>query len=284
MFTLRKRAKLEAVAKSNKEQLPIGIGQLPIEILYILFIYISYKDILKLRSLNKYFQQVIDRCFMVWRKRVKLKAQIQSGNDLIAIAQFLQSRPMINHVELTISKQIDFDIELRKCSNQISLCNENLKLVLSYFNVTSVECLNMFSNCCSSLILKSFSLTKTLSDFALQLQLKNVYSLLLKNLKKFELNCLSYHMNKIGEAKELSNIPVNYLETFFEFNRNFQIFAANLREFTLKYFVNSAESYIRLFRKLVKVNQDMCSLKFEHCKMVANFIWFRCCPHFTYSR
>lgn len=239
MFSLRKRFK-SIEENSSKETSRIQFESLPAEVYYLIFDYLSGRDLIKLRLVNSFFKNLIDQAKHLWLTQLVVHVKIKRKLDMNHFFEFIS---YLNNDYLII----DCLKEIKHQENVFKLENKLLKIEFKFLNTLSFTILNFFSNNCTELKIDSFLNThgQIKSEYK-----QSVYEVSLnsyKNLKYLNISCLLYDSN---QNKYFIRNDI-YLDEFFQ--NKFKLLFVNIRELKLKYYAGSNKRLVKCLKNLANL-------------------------------
>jgi hypothetical protein len=263
MFSLRKRAKIEENANIknniNSADSLVDFSSLPIELLFVIFDFLTVKDLVKLRLLNKKFRYLVDGAFFVW-KRIKLNLEFDSTlSNINNMIDFVNHKPLISCLSISCHNLLTKRAFHKLAENNNSTINQEIKLNIKNVNLLSLNILNLFSKNCRQLSIDSF--VKNYGEI-LSSKYKSYLDLVqvnkFKNLNTLHVNCL-LHDTKTEKYFVWDKIlNENFIFTnFFNFTKRL----SSLQICFLNFSFNKESNF---FDSLLNV-QHLKILKLENC-------------------
>jgi len=271
MHSLRKRAKQESVQEEHQTQktttttlahADIGkllchesecvlLSKMPIEIVYSIFEKLEVKDLMKLRSMNKNFRDLIDKSKHIWRK-VSVGIKVESSN-LYEFLEFLGHNEKIRNI---LSIKLDctaiFKKKLLNNPPEIQakingLCpDQDFTVWITKLNSLSICCINYF-NYCTILIIEMFvdtfgQVTSLRNSSYFEFELNSF-----KSLKILDINCKIYDLLSRRYFKWIDinaqNRILNKMDTVFY----------NLKELYIRFYSGSFKNLIKSLKSLTRL-------------------------------
>jgi hypothetical protein len=277
MFSLRKRAKLIGTSEkileneTNFDFLPnfaetydcknqlVSFDQLPVEIYYCLFDRSNVESILKIRQLSKRFQNILDNCEYIWKRRIKVKLELNNQRETDELLALLDRCKFIDMVEVASSKYFKTSKFPASMSTNPRPSHSPFTLYLTMLNLYAIDNLTPILVNCSHLCIDSFYAQTQSFKQINQLNYKTSQStkISLHGLNTFHISCKMYDRKN---SRYINIDEINNLQFVF---RTFQM--DNLRYLKISCYRHSLGDLVSHLKSL----KNLTYLEFDECTVDA---------------
>lgn len=255
MFSLRKRFK-QIETEHDANLIKRSFDSLPIELYLFIFDYFSGRDLIKFRSINSFFKNLIDSTKYIWDKKLQIHVKLRRKLNIDHFLRFALSTANDSIVIdcLKEIKQTDL-LKYSQCSDK------KLKVNFKFLNTLSFCCLDIFANNCHQLKIESFFSSYGQFKSTHQTDASNKQLKKFTNLTHLDLACLLY------DSKQHKYFIWNdiYLEEFIQ--DQFTALFLNITNLKLSYYCGSTKNLIRCLRNLINLE----TLELDNCNTVNDY-------------